>query len=275
MSEEKQGLEEEKKPSVEEEAAKRGWKPPEQAIENGVSPEDAIDAKTFMDREPFIKQIKLLNQRNNTLSQKLDNILDKFNVAETQGYERAIVELQRERDTAYDDLDSKRVREIDNLIDRQKEELNQVRNQQQQQAQADIIPEAADFVRNNQEWWRKDIAATEFAMSAEAALKRQDPNMDFQSLYDEVQRRVDVFRGVDSAGTNRKTSYVAAPTRASGGGGQDVKYSFNDLTNDAKDVYKSMQQYRKDTFNEDYTVEKFVETQLGTGAVELDELVRK
>lgn len=268
----------EETPSVEEQARAKGWIPPEEAVEKGVNPNDVVDAATYMDREPFIKRIKLLDQRNRTMAQKLDAIINRFDQAETEGYQRAIEELEIQREEAYNELDTQQVRAIDHEIDRQKKALQDTQQRAQQQAQD---PEALDFVQNNKDWWGKDVAAMQFAVATEAALKNQNPSMALTDVYDEVQRRVDVFRGVDpktstTKETTPKASFVATPQRGgAASGGAKESYGFNDLNNGAKDVYMSMRQYRMDEFGEDYSVDQFIESQIKAGAVDIDELTKK
>jgi hypothetical protein len=260
--------------SPETEAKEKGWIPPEEAVKRGMDPKEAVDAKTFLDREPFIQRIKLLDQRNRTMAQKVDRMLSKFDEAEMQGYQRAIAELENQKDIANEEMDSKKAREIDAAIHEQTRNLEEAQNRQQQ-SKMDDFPEAAEFVSRNAAWWQKDMQATQYAAILEQKIMAEQPGIDPTEMYNQIQASVDEFRGVQSETPRPKASYVAPPTRASGNAGEATSYDFNDLTSEAKDVYMSMRQYRKDEFGDKYTIDQFIKAQTEHGLVSIEELVKK
>lgn len=254
-------------------AMKKGWQPPEQAIANGLSEEDAVSAETFLHVEPWDKQLKIERQRNNTLSKKLDQIMDRWDKAETQGYERAVAELEARKQAAYDELDVDEVKRIDAELYAQEQERQKLEKERQQRS-AEPDPAVLEFIDNNRDWWGTDQAAMQFAGATATALGQSNPNMPTEDVLVEVQKRVNAFRGVtDSTSKKAKVSYVAPPTRGTQSSSKST-YSAHDLSSEARDVYMSMKRYRQDEFGEDYSINDFVKAQLDTGMVDKKELFK-
>lgn len=256
----------------EQEALSKGWLPPDKAEEKGVAKGDIVSAEAFLHAEKWDKQLKIEKQRNQALAQKLDRIMSRWDKAESKGYERALEELKAQRDAAYDEMDTAAARQIDKQIEETQSEYEQLK-QEQQQAQVSQVPKEAvqEFINKNKDWLNVDPAATQFADATYRTLTAQ--GVDPETALDETQKRVDAFRGVTPAKSNKeKTSFVAPPSRGKPASGK-ASYSERDLTPDAQSIYRSMKQYKKDNFNMDYTVNDFIKAHKDVGD-DLSELVR-
>jgi hypothetical protein len=255
-------------PSVEDVAKSKGWVPPEEAVKRGLDPKDAVDAKTYLDREPFIKQIKLLNQRNKTMAQKVDELLQKFNAADKRTLEKSMEDLESQKIYAYQSQDYSKAKAIEAELEKHKAEVRQLEAKQVQEAPA----EAIEFAERNKSWFQTDTAATSYAILKEQEYRLRYPGMELNEIFDLVQKDVDEFRGVSAEA--KRPAPVASPKRSSAPAAKsDSGYSLHDLKPEAKDVYMSMKTYYRDEFKKDYTVDEFVKNQLKANYVNREDLL--
>lgn len=259
--------------NYEEEASKRGWVPEDEALKKGVDPKDVKDAKTFMAIEPWKKELNKVKAQNRSISQSFNKLMERFDKAELDGYNRALEELKQQRYHAVNEYDTQAVQDIDQRTEQLEKEKKTLEEQQKQNKQQPPAPEVMEFVQKNADWWQKDVAATQFALMAENAIRSQNPNMDIEDILNEVQAKVDVFRGKSTPQQKQeKTSFVAPPQRGNGSPSQDT-HSFHDLSSVAKDLYVNLKQVKQDDFGKKYTVDQFIKDQLKAGWATKEELL--
>jgi shikimate kinase len=263
--------------NVEQEARKMGWRPPEEAINDGLDPKDAIGAQEYINRGPLMKQIKNQKRQIVTIAQKFDQLLQKFNQAELQGHQRALQELTAQRNAAYDESDLSRVQQAERDMQShqaQIQTLTERKLQDDEQSQATAHPEAHAFMTRNAEWWGKDQSAMQFAAATELRLILQNPELnDTDELYDMVQEEVNNFRNKGKGAPTTKGSYVTPPQR--GGVNKSAgEPGYHDLKRDFQDLYDGFKLLYKNTYNQNYTIKQFIDDQLNDPEIEVKDLLK-
>jgi hypothetical protein len=150
---------------IEAKALAMGWKP---VAEFEGDEEDFVDAKEFVGRERLYNKLydqnKKLSDMEKTLQATASHVTKMGEVA----YKRALSELKKERSTAIESADVKRVHEIDGELDELKESV--VKEDANNPPQ-----EFTDWVGKN-DWFTKDEELYGFACATYDAIVKKNPS---------------------------------------------------------------------------------------------------
>lgn len=155
-----------------EKALELGWRPQE---EWDGAPEEFIDAKEFVRRQPLFDKISGLSKH----VKQLEGALEAFKIHHTRvketEYNRALEQLKKARRQAIADGEAEQALQIEDKIDEietQKEEFEQEFQKQTKPATASPDPAFTKWVSENN-WYQKDKAMTAFADKLGVELHQQ------------------------------------------------------------------------------------------------------
>ena len=228
-------------------AMDKGYNPDrEDFIARGGNPDDWVDdPKIYLDRGPFMKQIKNLNRKLDAVAAYNEQLMTRMAEAEKRGYEQALLELKKMEDIVYETQDPTKIRQYE-------KELAKV---EQEAARAVAPPSAEDlaakaFVQRNMAWWNVDADKTASAVRMWNDIKAQNPNIDPFDLCAEIDRRINApvqQASVEQAKAAPKPSFVSPGGRtvSTHSGTSTPSYALGDLTSEAKQVFLGIQSARE------------------------------
>jgi hypothetical protein len=143
-----------------ERAMELGWRPHE---EWDGAPEDFIDAKEFVRRQPLFEKIEHQSKEIRAVKQALDAFKQHHSRVKETEFNRALAALKAERRRALSEGETDRALALEDKIDEVTEQKNQFEQEVVSQP-VDTQPRP-EFVRWTQEntWYNKDKAMTAFA----------------------------------------------------------------------------------------------------------------
>lgn len=155
-----------------ERAIELGWRPQE---EWSGAPEDFIDAKEFVRRQPLFEKIEHQSKEIRALKQAFDAFKTHHSKVKEAEYNRALAALNAEKRRALSDGETERALVIEDKMEEiqgQKEQFEQEAASVQVEEQPTARPE---FVRWTQEnnWYNQDRAMTAFADKVGIELRNQ------------------------------------------------------------------------------------------------------
>jgi hypothetical protein len=143
-------------------AAALGWVPKEQWVEDGHDADDWKPAKVFLEHGQMIGKIRQQSRELDETRKALNFLNTKNKEVYEKGYQSAIKELREQKRAALAEGDLVKADEIDERIDRTKDELQQVRQQAPVQPRTQAPdPEHAEWLQRNQ--WYNDGVMQKFA----------------------------------------------------------------------------------------------------------------
>lgn len=145
-----------------ERAMELGWRPQEEWTGN---PEDFIDAKEFVRRQPLFEKIEHQSKELRQLRQAFDAFKTHHSKVKEVEYNRALAALKAEKRRALSEGETERALVIEDKIDEIQEQKTQFEHDAASIPSGPVDNPHPDFVRWTQEngWYNKDRAMTAFA----------------------------------------------------------------------------------------------------------------
>jgi hypothetical protein len=195
-----------------ERATELGWRPEE---EWSGAPEDFIDAKEFVRRQPLFEKIEHQSKEIRAMKQAFDAFKQHHSKVKEAEYNRALAALKAEKRRALSDGETDRALVIEDKID----EITEQKDQFEQDVAATNVAEPAtqrpEFVRWTSEntWYGKDRAMTAFAdrLGVDLAGQGYSPDEILQRVTREVR---DEFRHKLTNPKRDRAGAVEASTRS-------------------------------------------------------------
>ena len=236
-------------PEIEEKARKFGWVPKEEFhgdvetwrdADEFVKRGDEILGYVRKDRDKALEKAQKAEMEVQSLKQTMSEFKKFTDAAEERAFERALKELKADRAKAIELGDGNLVNEIDDEIDKVKEEKNSLRTVETKSNNAELAANQAmleDWLASGNEVFAKDVEVIEMA-NAFSDVVRRDPKMrnvvgvDF---LEEVAKRVkkalpDKFENL----ARTKAAVVGSSSDAGTGRSGTKKRSYADLPAQAK-----------------------------------------
>lgn len=234
--------------ALEQRAVELGWKPKDDFKGN---PEDWVDAKDYIAREPLLKEVRDLKKHIRTQREQTDRdmavITAQFSQMSEMAYKKAVSELEAQRDLAIQDQDIQSVRVLDKKIaeaalDHDKQQQTTTR---QQARQADVVNEEMDQWRAANKWFDEDQELQDEAVTIGVGFQAKNPKKTQAQMLTYVEDRIkkiypDKFKPAQRAKVedqdNRVESRSASPNLGKG----KSKLSWGDLDDDERQVGKTL-----------------------------------
>ena len=213
---------------VEEEASAKGWKP------NGPK-----SAEEFLRAEPLYDEIKQRGKEIKTLRSQVDELMKHVTGLKKAGYEEKldIIKAERADAVARSDLDS--VEYLDEELNKVKSELNKEEGTPQMpQAALDFVERHKDIL-NDYSLESQHIKDFINERDIQLAAYNLDPETHIKTLERDLQTQYPDKFGVKTQ-SKPNISAVESDSRPVTTKGKS-KYSFSDLTQDQKNIYKFME----------------------------------
>ena len=198
--------------SHEEIARQEGWRPLEEW--NG-DPEDWKDAKSFVRDGELFKKIDEVKRENKNLRKTVTTLKTHYEKVRETEYNRALETLKQQKKAALREGDTDLAVDLDDQIDRTREELDAERraSMASQQPEPELHPEFQAWVNRNK-WYDNKPEAREFADNMGVAFKKSHPSASPKEVLEYVEDRV--ARGYPELFKNPKKT---APSAVEGGQG--------------------------------------------------------
>ena len=242
-------------PTVEEKATAKGWRPKD----NLKDPDDFVDAKEFLAREPIFNHMKDVKKQLSAVVGFNEKLMKQLNDAEERGRQTAISELEIQKSIATKEGDGELVDNIDNKIN---EQAHAIQAQRQQAAP----PEALEFIQKHQKALQQDQRKMGIAVQAENLIRSRNPGMTHAEVFKALEKEMASELGIkENTPVNAvpKVNPVAAPTKGNMSGGGE-SFSIHDLSDEGKSVFQGLASATKDAGGK-LTVADFVENARAMG----------
>lgn len=213
-------------------ARSQGWRPKEEWTGD---PNDWVDADEFNRRKPFFDAIHKVNQKNKRLEEQLTALQEHHNKVRQIERENARKELMEERRAAAKENDLEAVVAVDERL----AELDKT-------STAPVVPTrhpALDAFAARNTWYDEDEDLQAYANGIGATIEKKNPTLTTEEVLEMVEKKVKE-RFPDKFQTQTKSTVSSvSPSRPgpSGPGGvKKKKITYNDLPDEAKDVYNKL-----------------------------------
>lgn len=239
----------------EQKARKKGWKPLE---EYDGPPEDWVDAKEFLGREPLFEANRdlkrQLKQQASSFERDMKVIQGQFSQMSEQAYKKALHDLQEQRDLAIVDKDIQSVRELDKQIDETKQAHVQAVQRTQTQ-QAPVETEYMKTWRNENQWFDNDSELQDEAVSIGVGYLHAHQGVSQEKMLEYVtdrikkiypekfqtkQERKQTTVKNEEEDTSQEANTVEKSTPRLGNRGTKVKLTTADLTDQERTVMRTL-----------------------------------
>lgn len=173
-------------------ATKKGWRPQDEFQGN---PEDWVDAKEFLAREPLLKEVRDLKKHIRTQREQMDRdmqvISSQFSQVSEMAYRKAIDDLQAQRDLAIQDQDVQTVRVLDKKIDETALEHAKTQAQTRPQVrQRELQNEEMEQWRANNVWFDNDKELQDDAVTLGLGYAAKNPNKTQADMLQHVEDKI-------------------------------------------------------------------------------------
>lgn len=154
-----------------EKAMEMGWRPQE---EWDGAPEDFIDAKEFVRRQPLFEKIEHQNRDIKALKQAFDAFKQHHSKVKEAEYNRALATLKAEKRRALSEGETERALVIEDKMDEITEQKAQFDSETASQPQVEEGPRP-EFIewRQQNSWYGRDLAMTSYADKIGVDLARE------------------------------------------------------------------------------------------------------
>lgn len=154
-------------------ARKLGWLPKEELD----SPDDFVDAKEFIARQPLYDTMRKLKKKANRLETTVNELKTHYQKVEQNAYQRAIESLKKEKLQALESGDHARVLEVDDELDR----LRDTKPEPSRQNNPD--PAFVRFTEQNP-WYDTNSDMREFADFVGVRYAKANPDKSPEEVFD-------------------------------------------------------------------------------------------
>ena len=218
---------------VEKLAREKGHVSLEEWKAQGRNGNEWIDAKEFVERGPLYDAIHKSNREIKRLKEANLEMKKWYDRLETTTKDRLLNELKGQLKTASEEKDIESALDIkDKISTIEKEE-----NTRKANATNEVF---SDWVAEN-EWYESDADLKLFADGIGQGLYNQNPNWKLDQIYEEVSKVIKrKFPDKFGNSARNKQSTVESGTKSNSSQNRKKSYSFNDLPDDAKTVYKRL-----------------------------------
>lgn len=201
-----------------------GWRPLE---EFEGDPEQWVDAKEFVKRAPLYEKNHKLKKKITDLENSFNELKGHYNKVAEVSYNRAMADLQRQRDEAIDLGDKDTVKEIDKAI----KDVEGSKPAQDNQPH----PAIKEWEDKNGAWFYADKEITGFGMAYANNYLANNPN-DFEGAMESMEKAIKKAYPDKFENTKRKE-----PPAVEGGGSVTKQKTFtkSDLNDEQRKVMNS------------------------------------
>lgn len=235
-------VQEQRDNAVVERASKSGWQPLEDYIEAGKDPADWVSAQEFVNRQPLFDKIhslknELFSQRK-TFEKDFKVVTEHFKSVKETEYKRALDELKSQRTAAIESADSQKANQIDEQMDKVREEHAEFKAKTATQATTGT--EAAEFVewRRKNQWYDKDSAMKREADSLGIGYAQANPSVAISQVLEYVEERIKRLYP-ETFGESRKESTRQVSAVEGGGIKRATKSSGKVSVSDLNDMERT------------------------------------
>ena len=215
-------------------AREKGWRPKE---EFAGDPEDWVDAKEFVSREPLYKALHKANREIKRVKREQDTFKQLYDKLENTAKEKAIAELREQLRVAAEEKDIEAALSIKDKITELevKSEESAVKNE-----------EFETWLESN-DWYESDEDLRDFADGMGFALVKKNKDMPLEQIYEKVTKAAkeafpNKFGNPNKTKPNAVDSGKHIPAKSVT---KKKEVSYEDLPEEVQDVYRKM--VKKDT----------------------------
>lgn len=228
-----------------EQAMSMGYNPDKESfLAKGGKETDWVDAKTFVDRAPFIKQINTLKSKMDKMCDFVDRLEKSNHEAQAKAYERAYNELKSQMKQATEIGDVNAVEVLTEKVVAAKQAMDTAK--QTQDDNPEMTKAANEFLKNNRSWWDQktttSAAMRQFAGSREEKYLRM--GMSPSEMYARIEADMhDEYPEIIGPNKTSPKDNSISPRESSSvlkGTG-----SLSGLSKEVKDIYYTIKDYRE------------------------------
>jgi hypothetical protein len=166
---------------IEDRARQAGWRPQEEW--NG-NPEDWIDAKEFVGRQPLFDKIKDLKGEVHGLKKDVGMLANNYRQIQQTAYQRALEELTSQRKQAAKEGDTETVVELSDKIEELKEDARKA-----PPPAPDVPQEFKSWVDKNS-WYNNDTDLRADADAFGISFRAKNPSASLDEMLQHVEERI-------------------------------------------------------------------------------------
>lgn len=234
---------------AEDRARELNWKPKEEWKGN---PEDWVDAREYLVREPLLKEVRELKKHIKTQREQTDRdmqvITAQFSQMSELAYKKAVSELESQRDLAIQDQDIKAVKELDKKINEtEAEHQKTVAQTRPQQRVQDVQNEELDNWRKENDWFDKDQELQDEAVVIGVGYMQKNPKKTQAQMLQYVEDRVRKIHPDKFKSTQQRSNVDTEDNKVEGrsaspnlGKGSRNKLSWNDLDDESRQIGRTL-----------------------------------
>lgn len=245
-----------------EKAYARGWRPLEEYKDN---PEDWVDAREYMLRQPFVDKINKLREEKELLAKSFEEFRKELFSDKVSELNSLKAEIQQTRARAVEEGDT----ELFNAAEEKLQEINsriqnissKVPEEKQNQGvdPQEFAQAQAAFLERNKVWFNVDQELTKMAHEIDQELLQKYPNESPLQRLDRLETTLQLaFRDrVSKKGSQAPSQEVTQPKTPVSKGPKPLSY--NTLNDIQKNTYQVLKQ-QKAEMGVEYTIKDFVAT---------------
>jgi len=232
-------------PEVEQQARSQGWVPKEEWTGDASK---WREAQVYVDRGELLGKIRSQSTELREVKGMITYVTEQNRKLYQAGYEKAISDLEAQRDTAIEEGNSKAVRQLDKEIKSHTDALDATNKAVVAPAQSDAVAAAAErfetFKMSNP-WYEKDEVLHDWANGAAVKFKTKNKAASDSEIYEFLANEVrtkhpEKFKqkvGAPSPDGKSDRSGGRPPTK---GGGSEFDQFVNDLSEDEAQIARNL-----------------------------------
>jgi len=229
---------------IEDQARQQGWVPFDEW--NG-DPKEWRPADVFLERGEYFRTMKSQKRQIESLTNQMNELVNMQNKIRSDERQKTISELKRQKAEAMENQDFQRVMDIDEELDRNKEEEikekydnSSTSSNENSEQLSTTEQELVDNWLSKNDWYNKDEELREEADSLGVGYRSRNPNATLQDVLNYVDKRMASRKPTPTQenNSNKSSSPVATSTTTTTPRSSKKKKGWNDLSDDQKAIGK-------------------------------------
>lgn len=177
--------------TFEQEQASQGWKPLSEWVADGGSEEDHRSAREFKDRGELLKRIQAQSGELKEVTRLVNTLSEHNKKVYVAGWENALKDLRAKRADAIENADGKALAQIEDAIDKTKDNLAAAKAQQTNTVKAPqgVTPEFQGFLDTNP-WYNETATMRHWAHGMAIEFAKVNPDAKEADVYKFIAKEV-------------------------------------------------------------------------------------